>query len=74
MPMFEPRDVAPPRSYSPMPNIYNSPRLSQVDLANGGVVNMFRAMMAYGGLTNTVPPVRGPSSQGVESLFTRRYN
>ena len=39
MPMFEPRDVAPPRSYSPMPNIYNSPRLSQVDLAEGGRVS-----------------------------------
>jgi hypothetical protein len=25
-------------------------------------------------LTNTIPPDRGPSSQGVESLFTRRYN
>lgn len=32
------------------------------------------ANMANGGLTNTVPPVRGPSPQGVESLFTRRYN
>jgi hypothetical protein len=41
-----------------------------------------RSMMAYGGrvsmsnggLTKTVPPARGPSPQGVESLFTRRYN
>ena len=32
------------------------------------------ANMANGGLTNTIPPVRGPSPQGVESLFTRRYN
>jgi len=32
------------------------------------------ANMANGGLTNTIPPARGPSSQGVESLFTRRYN
>jgi len=30
--------------------------------------------MANGGLTNTIPPARGPNSQGVESLFTRRYN
>jgi len=30
--------------------------------------------MSNGGLTNTIPPDRGPSSQGVESLFTRRYN
>jgi hypothetical protein len=33
-----------------------------------------RTMMAYGGLTKTVPPVRGPNPQGVESLFKRRYN
>jgi hypothetical protein len=32
------------------------------------------ANMANGGLTKTVPPVRGPSPQGVESLFRRRYN
>ncbi len=31
-------------------------------------------MMAYGGLTKTVPPVKGPDSQGVESLFRRRYS
>ena len=33
-----------------------------------------RMTMAYGGLTNTVPPAMGPDSQGVESLFRRRYN
>ena len=33
-----------------------------------------RTMMAYGGLTKTVPPVRGPNPQGVESLFKKRYN
>jgi hypothetical protein len=48
MPMFEPKDVAPPRSYSPMPNIYyDTPRLSQVDLANGGVASMFRERPEY---------------------------
>jgi len=25
-------------------------------------------------LTTTVPPDKGPDSQGVESLFRRRYN
>jgi hypothetical protein len=25
-------------------------------------------------LTTTVPPAKGPDSQGVESLFRRRYN
>ena len=33
-----------------------------------------RMTMAYGGLTNTIPPAKGPDSQGVESLFRRRYN
>jgi hypothetical protein len=32
------------------------------------------ANMANGGLTTTIPPVRGPNPQGVESLFKRRYN
>lgn len=29
---------------------------------------------ADGGLTNTIPPAKGPDSQGVESLFRRRYS
>ena len=33
-----------------------------------------RVSMSEGGLTNTIPPVKGPDSQGVESLFRRRYN
>ena len=61
MPMFEPKDVAPPKSYSPMPNIYDTPRQYQINLADGG-------------LTKTVPPAKGPNSQGVESLFRRRYS
>jgi hypothetical protein len=54
----------------------NSPvsRFNQVQdprtmMAYGG-----RVSMSNGGLTNTIPPARGPNSQGVESLFTRRYN
>jgi hypothetical protein len=39
------------------------------NMAKGG-----RVSMSNGGLTKTVPPVRGPSPQGVESLFRRRYN
>jgi len=31
-----------------------------------------RVSMSNGGLTNTIPPDRGPSSQGVESLFKKR--
>jgi hypothetical protein len=59
MPMFVPRDVAPPQSYSPMPVQEYLQRRFQIELADGG-------------LTKTVPPVRGPNSQGVESLFKKR--
>jgi hypothetical protein len=37
--------------------------------SNGG-----RVSMSEGGLTKTVPPAKGPDSQGVESLFRRRYS
>jgi hypothetical protein len=43
--------------------------LGQQGLANGG-----RVSMSEGGLTKTVPPAKGPDSQGVESLFRRRYS
>lgn len=59
MPMFVPRDVAPPKSYSPMPVEEYLRRRFQIELADGG-------------LTKTIPPVRGPNSQGVESLFKKR--
>jgi len=63
MPMFEPKDVAPPRSYSPMPNIYyDTPRLSQVDLADGGVASMFRERPGYaegGSLPNSATAPSG---------------
>ena len=61
MPMFEPKDVAPPKSYSPMPVEEYLRRREYMDLANGG-------------LTSTVPPAKGPDSQGVETLFRRRYS
>ena len=38
-------------------------------MADGG-----RVSMSDGGLTTTVPPDKGPDSQGVESLFRRRYS
>ena len=38
MPMFKPKDVAPPKSYSPMPNIYNQRREGILELATGGRV------------------------------------
>ena len=37
--------------------------------ADGGL-----ASFANGGLTKTVPPAMGPDSQGVETLFRRRYS
>ena len=43
--------------------------LGQQGFANGG-----RVSMSDGGLTTTVPPDKGPDSQGVESLFRRRYS
>ena len=43
--------------------------LGQQGFADGG-----RVSMSDGGLTNTIPPAKGPDSQGVESLFRRRYN
>jgi hypothetical protein len=38
MPIFKPKDVAPPKSYSPMPNIYNERREKILELATGGRV------------------------------------
>jgi len=35
-------------------------------MKSGGYVNT--------DLTRTIPPVRGPNPQGVETLFKRRYN
>jgi hypothetical protein len=61
MSMFEPKDVAPPKSYSPMPVEEYLRKREYMDLANGG-------------LTKTVPPAKGPDSQGVETLFRRRYS
>ena len=61
MRMFEPKDVAPPKSYSPMPVEEYLRKREYMNLANGG-------------LTKTVPPAKGPDSQGVETLFRRRYS
>ena len=139
MPMFEPKDVAPYKSYSPMPVEKYLRGRDYMDLAQGGVASMFRERPEYslggptkairkkgeptqqesaaglgiapsgpvidvstnpiakslemagftreeimriigergyadGGLTKTVPPAKGPNSQGVETLFRRRYS
>ena len=69
MPMFEPRDVAPPRSYSDMPNIYDTPRLSQVDLADGGIAN-FRG----GGIIKpgkVISKIGGPTQQEIDAFVNQ---
>ena len=55
--------------YEDIINRYPDPPEPDIDYANGGV-----ASFAYGGLTKTVPPAMGPDSQGVETLFRRRYS
>ena len=56
MPMFEPKDVAPPKSYSPMPVEKYLRGREYMDLANGGVANMFRERPEYslGGPTKAI--------------------
>jgi hypothetical protein len=44
-------------------------RVTPTRMADGG-----RVSMSEGGLTTTIPPAKGPDSQGVESLFRRRYS
>jgi hypothetical protein len=65
MPIIEPRDIAPPRSYSPMPNIYDTQRQYQVDLADGGVASMFRERPGYqvGGTIDPFALQRTPFDQ-----------
>ena len=43
-------------------------------LGQQGFVDEGRVSMSDGGLTTTIAPAKGPDSQGVESLFRRRYN
>jgi hypothetical protein len=57
---------------------YNQGPINVSYTSNPGLGNnvMLRGQynFAEGGLTTTIPPVSGPDSQGVESLFRRRYN
>jgi len=57
------------KNYDTNPYDDISNRYPEPDYADGGI-----ASFAYGGLTKTVPPAMGPDSQGVESLFRRRYS
>jgi len=55
--------------YEDIINRYPDPDMGDYDYADGGI-----ASFANGGLTKTVPPAMGPDSQGVETLFRRRYS
>jgi hypothetical protein len=75
MPMFEPRDVVPKKSRPVMPSlegILNAIYREPIGIKNGGYISKDGKVSTN--LTKTVPPAKGPNSQGVESLFTRRYN
>jgi hypothetical protein len=55
--------------YDDIMDRYPDPDMGDYDYANGGL-----ASFANGGLTKTVPPAKCPDSQGVETLFRRRYS
>jgi hypothetical protein len=50
-------------------DLLTRPASPGLNFTTGGI-----ASFAYGGLTKTVPPAKGPDSQGVETLFRRRYS
>ena len=62
--------------------LYGNPNASNINVGFTRNTQMGRpeymlnlgARFADGGLTKTVPPVKGPDSQGVETLFRRRYS
>jgi|GEM_PF-3004500 len=60
-------------SYTPDSESEISPRFGFNIGPKGGSLG-FTKRFANGGLTKTVPPAIGPDSQGVESLFRRRYS
>jgi hypothetical protein len=62
-------------SYTSNPGLSNNVMLrGQYNFADGGRVSMSNGGSVKTGLTKTVPPAKGPDSQGVESLFRRRYS
>jgi hypothetical protein len=73
MPMFEPRDLVPKESRPVMPSlegILNAVYREPIGIKNGGYISKGRKVNTN--LTKTIPPVKGPNSQGVESLFKKR--
>jgi hypothetical protein len=73
MPMFQPRDVVPKGSRPVMPSlegILNAVYREPIGIKNGGYIS--KGGKVNTNLTKTIPPVKGPNSQGVESLFKKR--
>jgi hypothetical protein len=73
MPIFQPRDVIPKGSRPVMPSlegILNAIYREPIGIKNGGYIS--KGGKVNTNLTKTIPPVKGPNSQGVESLFKKR--
>jgi hypothetical protein len=73
MPMFEPKDIVPKGARPIMPSlegILNAIYKEPIGIKNGGYIS--KGGKVNTNLTKTIPPVKGPNSQGVESLFKKR--
>jgi hypothetical protein len=73
MPEFEPKDILPPKSILNMPSfdgILNPIYREPIGIKNGGYIS--KGGKVNTNLTKTIPPVKGPNSQGVETLFKKR--
>jgi hypothetical protein len=69
-------DIRDPRigiSYTSDPEDRTASRFG-LNIGPKGAYVGYTRNFANGGLTKTVPPVKGPDSQGVETLFRRRYS
>jgi hypothetical protein len=76
-PNINPRmDIRDPRigiSYTSDPEDRTASRFG-LNVGPKGAYVGYTRNFANGGLTKTVPPAKGPDSQGVETLFRRRYS
>ena len=67
-----------PSTSTPQINVNTNPIARSLEMAGFTKEEIMRIIgergYADGGLTKTVPPAMGPDSQGVETLFRRRYS
>jgi len=67
-----------PSTSTPQINVNTNPIARSLEMAGFTKEEIMRIIgergYADGGLTKTVPPAKGPDSQGVETLFRRRYS